>query len=77
MKKKMDATRARQEFAHTINQVAYGQHRIVVSRRGKDLAAIVPMDDLDLLKRCEEEEDAKKGRGRKAGRRSTSKGRAA
>ena len=54
--KKMESTQARQEFAETINEVAYGHRRIVVSRRGKDLAAIVPMDDLDLIERCEEEE---------------------
>ena len=54
--KKMDATRARQEFAQAINLAAYGQHRIVVSRRGKDLAAIVSMEDLDLIERCEEQE---------------------
>jgi prevent-host-death family protein len=62
--KKMDATRARQQFAHAINQVAYGRHRIVVSRRGKDLAAIVPMNDLELLEKCEESERGK-GRTRK------------
>jgi prevent-host-death family protein len=64
--KKMDATRARQQFAHAINQVAYGRHRIVVSRRGKDLAAIVPMNDLELLEKSEESEG---GRGRTRKRR--------
>ena len=58
--KKMDATRARQEFAQAINLAAYGQHRIVVSRRGKALAAIVSMEDLDLIERCEEEESRKR-----------------
>jgi prevent-host-death family protein len=57
----MEATRARQEFADAINRVAYRRDRIVVSRRGKDVAAIVPLDDLELLKRCEEEE-RKRGR---------------
>ena len=65
--KRMDATRARQEFAETINQVAYGQHRVVVSRRGRDLAAIVTMDDLDLLQRCEGGAELKKGGGGKGG----------
>jgi prevent-host-death family protein len=74
--KRMDATRARQEFAETINQVAYGQHRIVVSRRGRDLAAIVTMDDLVLLQQCEEDA-SKKGAVRKAGTVSTRRRRAA
>ena len=65
--KKMDATRARQEFAETINQVAYGQHRVVVSRRGRDLAAIVTMDDLDLLQRCEGAAELKKSGSRNNG----------
>ena len=76
--KKMDATRARQEFADTINEVAYGRHRIVVSRRGKDIAAIVPLGDLDLLRQCEEQQEAPKpGRGRRAARRANAKGRRA
>jgi antitoxin Phd len=58
---RMEATRARQEFADAINRVAYRRDRIVVSRRGKDVAVIVPMDDLELLKRCEEEERKRGG----------------
>jgi prevent-host-death family protein len=59
--KKIEATQARQQFSDTVNRVAYGGDRIVVSRRGKKLAAIVPVDDLDLIKRCEEEEALKSG----------------
>jgi prevent-host-death family protein len=58
---RIEATRARQEFADAINRVAYRRDRIVVSRRGKDVAAIVPIDDLEVLRRCEEEH-ARKGR---------------
>lgn len=74
--KKLDATRARQEFAETVNQVAYRQVRIVVSRRGKDVAAIVPMEDLDLIARCEEDE-ARRARQRKAAGKSTQRKRRA
>jgi len=67
--KKLETTAARQQFADTLNRVAYGHARIVVRRRGKDIAAVVPVDDLDLIKRCEEEEGARKkkapGRARK------------
>jgi prevent-host-death family protein len=75
--KKLDATRARQEFAETINQVAYGQHRVVVSRRGKDLAAIVTMADLDLLQRCEDGAEQKRSGSRKGGHASPKRRRAA
>ena len=54
--KKMDTTEARQEFSDTLNQVAYGHDRIVLSRRGKDVAVLVPVSDLDLIERCEEQE---------------------
>jgi prevent-host-death family protein len=58
--KKLQATQARQEFADTLNRVAYGGDRIVVRRRGRNIAAVVPVEDLDLIKRCEEEEAERK-----------------
>ena len=42
---------ARAEFPEILNRVAYGKERIVVSRRGKPLAAMVPIEDLHLLER--------------------------
>jgi prevent-host-death family protein len=80
--KKLEATKARQEFADTLNRVAYGHDRIVLQRHGKSIAAVVPVDDLDLIKRCEEEEAARTRKkapaSRKVPRRSRErKGRAA
>ena len=63
--KKIEATQARQEFSETVNRVAYGGDRIVVKRRGKALAAIVPIADIDLIKECEEQKAAR-GKGAKA-----------
>ena len=57
--KRIEATEARQQFSDTVNRVAYGGDRIVLSRRGKRLAALVPIEDLDLIERCEEEETLK------------------
>lgn len=51
----LPASKARQGFADTINRAAYGKERVVVRRRGKDIAAVVPIDDLRLLE--EELED--------------------
>ena len=53
--KRVEATVARKEFSDTLNNVAYGKKRIVVKRHGRDLAAIVPMQDVHLLEQCEEE----------------------
>lgn len=40
---------ARKDFAELINLVAYGKEQITISRRGKVVAAVVPIDDLELL----------------------------
>ena len=38
-----------------MNRAAYGKERTIVSRRGKDLAAVIPIDDLHLLERLARE----------------------
>lgn len=40
---------ARDKFAEILNRVAYGKARFVVQRYGKDLAAIVPLEDLEKV----------------------------
>jgi prevent-host-death family protein len=52
----VSVSKARQEFPDLVNRAAYGKERIVVSRRGKDLAAVIPIDDLRLLERLAQEE---------------------
>jgi prevent-host-death family protein len=42
---------ARSGLADLLNRVAYGKERLVVTRHGRQLAAIVPIADLDLLDR--------------------------
>ncbi len=51
------ATRARDEFGETLNRVAYGKERIVLSRRGKPLAALIPLEDLARLEELENRAD--------------------
>ena len=67
--KKLEATQARQEFSETINEVAFGHHRIVLRRHGRDVAALVPMGDIELIRRCEELEKASSSPRRKPRRR--------
>jgi Phd_YefM. len=43
------AGKAREEFADAINRAAFGNERIVLRRRGRAIAAVVPIDDLRLL----------------------------
>jgi prevent-host-death family protein len=49
--------KVRQDFSDTINRVAYGGERIVLHRRGKDVAAVIPIDDLTLLEELEDRLD--------------------
>lgn len=42
---------ARRNLADLLNRVAYGKERVVVTRHGKEMAALVPVEDLDLLNR--------------------------
>jgi antitoxin (DNA-binding transcriptional repressor) of toxin-antitoxin stability system len=42
--------------------VAYRGERIVLRRRGKDVAAIVPLEDLALIEKLEDEIDVREAR---------------
>ena len=48
---------ARKDLADVLNRAAYGKERVVLTRRGKDVAAIVPMDDLKILEAIEDHMD--------------------
>ena len=52
----LNVSKAREEFPEVVNRAAYGKERTIVSRRGKDMAAVIPMDDLRLLERLAQEE---------------------
>jgi prevent-host-death family protein len=54
---KLTASEARHQFAEVVNQVAFGGERIVLQRHGKDVAAIVPVADLELLEELENRMD--------------------
>jgi prevent-host-death family protein len=59
---KLAASQARDAFADTLNRVAYRGERIVLRRRGKDLAAIVPIEDLKLIQKTEDEIDLREAK---------------
>ena len=42
---------ARDQLSELVNRAAYGKERIVLTRRGKGVAALVPLDDLLALER--------------------------
>jgi len=53
---RLSISKAREEFPEVLNRAAYGKERTIVSRRGKDLAAVIPIEDLRLLERLAREE---------------------
>lgn len=46
-------TQARAEFADLVNRVVYGGERVVLTRHGKPIVALVPAADLDRLEDAE------------------------
>ena len=53
---RLSISKAREEFPDVLNRAAFGKERTIVSRRGKDLAAVIPIEDLRLLERLAREE---------------------
>jgi prevent-host-death family protein len=45
---------AREKLADLINRAAYAKERLVLTRRGKEVAAMVPIEDLELLEELED-----------------------
>ena len=53
---------AREHLADLGNRVSLRGERVVVERRGKNLFALVPVEDLELLERLEDETDIRLAR---------------
>ena len=61
--RKVASSAARSEFADIVNRAAYAGERVIVHRRKKPVAAVIPLSDLELLERLEDRidlEDARK-----------------
>ena len=55
----LTATEARYSFSETLNNVRYNKERVILHRKGKAFAAVVPVEDLELLEALEDRADAK------------------
>ncbi|MEV0405554.1 type II toxin-antitoxin system Phd/YefM family antitoxin [Actinoallomurus sp. NPDC050550] len=51
MTREVPVTQARAELAELVNRVGYTGERIVLTRHGRPLAALVPVEDLEALER--------------------------
>jgi prevent-host-death family protein len=58
----VSVSEARQDFAELVNRAAYGHERVRVVRRGREVAAIVPIEDVEFLERLEDEYDLQEAR---------------
>lgn len=70
---RLNASEARNDFSSTLNRVAFGKDRVVLHRRGKDLVAIVPVEDLHFLQELEARVDLDEARAalKEAGKKGT------
>jgi len=59
---RLPASEARIRFAEVVNDVAYRGERVVLQRHGKDVAAVVPVEDLALLEELEDRIDLEAAR---------------
>ena len=59
---RLAASKVREDFSDTLNRVAFGRERVVLHRRGKEVAAVVPIEDLKLLEAIEDRIDLEDAR---------------
>jgi prevent-host-death family protein len=53
----MNTVEAKEQFSDLINRVAHSKERIILTRRGKEIAAIIPVDDLKVLQQSQDKQD--------------------
>lgn len=53
----LSAAEFRNNTAKTLNRVAYGKERILLGRRGEPVAALISLEDLELLRALEDKAD--------------------
>jgi prevent-host-death family protein len=53
----MNTVEAKEQFTDIINRVAHSKERIILTRRGKEIAAIIPLEDLEILQHTQDKHD--------------------
>ena len=59
--KSLSTSEARDHFSEIVNKVAFGKERQILTRRGKGLVAIIPIEELYWLEALENNIDLKEG----------------
>jgi prevent-host-death family protein len=63
-RRKVASSAARNQFSDLVNRAAYGGERVILHRRKKPVAAVVPLSDLELLEHLEDRIDLEDARRR-------------
>jgi prevent-host-death family protein len=53
---------ARAQFSEIVNRAAFGKERVALTRRGKEIVAVVPIEDMKLLEALEDKIDLEEAR---------------
>ncbi len=61
VREKISAAKAREEFSDLVSRTAFAKERHVLTRRGRAVAAMVPIEDLELLEELEDRVDVIEG----------------
>lgn len=48
---------AKEEFSELLNRVAHNRERIIITRRGKEIAVLIPIEDMQLLQDSQNKND--------------------
>ena len=62
MTRRISASQARASFAEAINRASFAGERTVIRRHGKDVAAVVALEDLKILEALEDRRDLEEAR---------------
>jgi prevent-host-death family protein len=58
----VNTVNARAQFSEIINRAAFGKERVTLTRRGKEIVAVVPIEDVQLLEALEDKIDLEEAR---------------
>ena len=58
----VNTVNARAQFSEIINRAAFGKERVTLTRRGKEIVAVVPIEDVMLLEALEDKIDLDEAR---------------
>ena len=56
----LSTVEARDSFSRLVDRAALGKDRIVVTRHGEPMVAIVPLEDLELLEQIERHQERRR-----------------